>query len=81
MNPALSCMEDTLRLLLEEARKARAAACAKRGTPEEAFDVGRSEALAQVLHTWANQLQIFGLDAQLERAWPELRTFLTGQGY
>lgn len=81
MNPALSCIEDTLRLLLEEAKEARALAVAKRGTPEEGFDVGRSEALTQVLHTWANQLQTFGLDAQLNGVWQELRTFLVGQGY
>jgi hypothetical protein len=81
MNPALSCIEDTLRLLLDEAREATAAAAAKRGTPEEGFDIGRSEALAQVLHTWANQLQTFGLDTQLDGAWSELRAFLADQGY
>jgi hypothetical protein len=81
MNPALSCIEDTLRLLLEEAKEASATAAARRGTPQEGFDVGRSEALVQVLHTWANQVQTFGLDAQLNGAWNELRTFLTGQGY
>jgi hypothetical protein len=77
MNPALSCIEDTLRLLLEEAKEA----AAKRGTPADGFDVGRSEALAQVLHTWANQLQTFGIDAHLNGAWEELRTFLASQGY
>ena len=80
MNPALSCIEDTLRLLLEEAKEAKEAA-AKRGTPADGFDVGRSEALAQVLHTLANQLQTFGIDAHLNGAWEELRTFLTCQGY
>lgn len=79
MNPALSCIEDTLRLLLEEAKEAKAAA--KRGTAEEGFDIGKSEALTQVLHTWANQLQTFGLDAQLDGAWEELRAFLSSQGY
>ena len=81
MNPALSCIEDTLRLLLEEAKEANATAAAKRGTVEQSFDVGRSEALTQVLHTWANQLKTFGLDAQLDGAWEELRAFLTSQGY
>ena len=79
MNPALACIEDTLRLLLEEAKEAKAAA--KRATAEEGFDIGKSEAFTQVLHTWANQLQTFGLDAQLDGAWEELRTFLSSQGY
>ena len=59
MNPAISCIEDTLRLLLEEAKQAKETAAAKRGSPVEAFEVGRSEALAEALHTWANQLQTF----------------------
>lgn len=81
MNSAISCIEDTLRLLLDEAKQAKATAAAKRGTPEEGFDVGRSEALAEILHTWANQLQTFGLDTQLNGTWEELRAFLTSQGY
>ena len=81
MNPAISCIEDTLRLLLEEAKQAKETAAAKRGSPVEAFEVGRSEALAEALHTWANQLQTFGLDAQLNGTWKELRAFLACQGY
>jgi len=81
MNPAISCIEDTLRLLLQEAKQAKETAAAKRGSPEEGFEVGRSESLAQALHTWANQLQTFGLDAQLDGAWEELRAFLSHQGY
>jgi hypothetical protein len=81
MNPTLSCIEDTLRLLLEEAKEAKRTAEAKRGIAAEGFDVGRSEALTQVLHTWANQLQTFGIEADLNGAWGELRTFLTSQGY
>jgi hypothetical protein len=81
MNPALSCIQDTLRLLLDEARQAKETAGEKRGSPEEGFEVGRSEALAEVLHTWANQLQTFGLDADLKGTWDELRAFLAGQGY
>jgi flagellar biosynthesis/type III secretory pathway protein FliH len=81
MNPAISCIEDTLRLLLLEAKQAKETAAAKRGGPEEGFEVGRSEALAEALHTWANQLQTFGLDAQLDGAWEELRAFLSNQGY
>src|SRR5262249_26842897 len=46
MNPAISCIEDSLRWLLEEAKQAKETAAAKRGSPEEAFEVGRSEALA-----------------------------------
>jgi hypothetical protein len=65
MNPAISCIEDTLRLLLEEAKQAKDTTAAKRGSPGEGFEVGRAEALAETLHTWANQLQTFGLDAQL----------------
>jgi hypothetical protein len=81
MNPAISCIEDTLRLLLEEAKQAQETAAAKRGSPAEGFEVGRAEALAEVLHTWANQLQTFGLDAQLDGTWEELRAFLGSQGY
>ena len=81
MNAAISCIEDTLRLLLEEAKQAKETAAAKRGSREEGFEVGRSEALAEALHTWGNQLQTFGLDAQLDGTWDELRLFLTNQGY
>lgn len=81
MNPALSCIEDTLRLLLADAKEATELAARKRGSPEEGFDVGRSEALVEALHTWANQLQTFGLDTQLDGAWTELREFLARQGY
>jgi hypothetical protein len=81
MNPALACIEDTLRVLLEEARQAKETAAAKQGTPDEGFEVGRAEALAEALHTWANQLQTFGLDRQLDGTWEELRAFLTRQGY
>jgi hypothetical protein len=81
MNPAISCIEDTLRLLLEEARQAQQTAAAKRGSPEEGFEVGRSQALAETLHTWANQLQTFGLDTQLDGTWEELHGFLTNHGY
>jgi hypothetical protein len=81
MNPALSCIEDTLRLLLEEAKEAKETAAAKRCTPADGFDVGRSEGLSQVLSTWANQLQTFGIEADLNGVWEELRTFLSSQGY
>ncbi len=81
MNPAISCIEDTLRLLLEEAKQAKETAAAKRGSAAEGFEVGRSEALTEALHTWANQLQTFGLDAQLDGMWEELRAFLASHGY
>jgi hypothetical protein len=81
MNPAISCIEDTLRLLLEEAKQAKAAAAAKRGSAADAFEVGRSEALAEALHTWSNQLETFGLSAQLDGAWAELCAFLASRGY
>jgi hypothetical protein len=81
MNPAISCIEDTLRLLLQEAKQAKETAAAKRGSPEEGFEIGRSEALAEALHTWANQLRSFGLEAQLDGTWKELREFLSDQGY
>jgi hypothetical protein len=81
MNQAIFCIADTLRLLLEEATQAKEVAAAKRGSREEGFEVGRSEALTEVLHSWANQLQTFGLDAQLDGAWEELRAFLARQGY
>jgi hypothetical protein len=81
MNAAISCIEDSLRILLEEAKQAKQAMAAKRGTPEEAFEVGRLEAFAETLHTWANQLQTFGLEAELNGTWEELRAFLSGEGY
>jgi hypothetical protein len=81
MKAAISCIEDTLRLLLEEAKQAKETAAAKRGSPEEAFEVGRSEALTESLHTWANQLQTFALEPLLDGTWEELRAFLTSQGY
>lgn len=81
MSPAISVIEDTLRLLLEEAKQAKELAAAKRGSPDEAFEVGRSAALAESLHTWANQLQTFGLDAELNGTWEQLPAFLTSQGY
>ncbi len=81
MNPAISCIADTLRLLLEEAKQAKETASTKRGSPGEGFEVGRSEALAEALHTWANQLRTFGLDAQLNGTWEELLAFLASQGY
>jgi hypothetical protein len=81
MNPAISCIEDTLRLLLEEAKLAEETAAVTRGTPDEAFEVGRSEALAETVHTWANQLKTFGLDQQLNGTWDQLRTFLAERGF
>jgi len=81
MNPAISCIEDTLRLLLEEAKQAKETVAAKRGSAAEGFEIGRSEALTEALHTWANQLQTFGIDAQLNGTWEELRAFLASQGY
>src|SRR6516165_2964623 len=81
MNPAITCIEDTLRLLLQEAKQAKETAAAKRGTPDEGFEVGRSEALVETLHTWANQLQTFGLAAQLRGTYEELGRFLASQGY
>jgi hypothetical protein len=80
MNPAVACIQDTLRLLLEDAKEANERVSAKRGRPEEGFEVGRSQALAEALHTWANQLQTFGLDAQLDGSWQELRAFLDAEG-
>jgi len=81
MNSAIFCIEDTLRLLLDEAKQAKETAAAKRGSPAEGFEVGRSQALVEALHTWANQLQTFGLDAQLNGTWEELLAFLASQGY
>ena len=81
MNAALSCIEDTLRSLLDDAKQADESAAANRGAAGAAFEVGRSETLAQVLHTWSNQLQTFGLDSQLDGVWGELRTYLNRHGY
>lgn len=76
MNEAMSCIEDTLRSLLDEAIEARHAAVVGRGSPGEGFVVGRSEALTEALHTWSNQLETFGLTSQLNGVWTELREFL-----
>ena len=81
MNEALSCIEDTLRSLLDEAKEARQVAVAGRGSAGEGFVVGRAEALTEVLHTWSNQLETFGLTTQLNGVWTELREFLSPQGY
>ena len=81
MNQAVACIRDTLRLLLKEAKEAKELASIKRGSPEEGFEVGRSQALAEALHTWANQLQTFGLDTQLDGSWQELHAFLAAEGY
>jgi hypothetical protein len=62
----------------EQCPKTRAA---KRGSAEEGFEVGRSEALTDVLHTWAKQLQTFGLNTQLNGTSEELRAFLSSQGF
>jgi hypothetical protein len=81
MNEALACMEDTLHNLIGEAQEAHTAAVTARGTSEEAFRLGRAEALVQSLHSWSNQLQTFGLDVQMNGVWGELREFLVSQGY
>jgi hypothetical protein len=81
MNPAIACIEDTLRLLLEEAKHAKQGATERRGGPTEGFEAGRSDALTEALHTWSNQLQTFGLDAELNGVWTEVRAFLASQGY
>jgi hypothetical protein len=81
MNTALSCIEDTLRSLLDEAKQADELVATNRGAAGEGFEVGRTETLAQVLHTWSNQLQTFGLDTQLDGVWDELRAYLTRHGY
>lgn len=81
MNAAVLCIGDTLRLLLEEAKQAKATAAENQGTSEHVFNVGRSEAFVETLHTWANQLKTFGLDTQLDGAWDELRSFLASRGY
>lgn len=81
MNEALSCIEDTLRLLLDEAKESRQVADAGGSSPVEGFILGRAEALTEVLHTWSNQLQTFGLESQLNGVWAEMREFLASQGY
>jgi hypothetical protein len=80
MTPELSCIEDTIRFLLDEAKEARATAREKCGSPEEAFAVGRAEALTEVLHTWSNQLQTFCVAPKLNGTWEILRSFLDSQG-
>jgi hypothetical protein len=81
MSAALSCIEDTLRSLLDEAKQAEESAVASRSMPGNGFEVGRSEALAQVLHTWSNQLQTFGLEAELNGVWDELKSYLNRHGF
>jgi hypothetical protein len=81
MNAALSCIEDTLRSLLEEAKQAEEAAAANRSIPGGGFEVGRSETLAQVLHTWSNQIRTFELDGELDGVWDELKMYLSRHGF
>jgi len=81
MNTALSCIEDTIRLLLDEAKEAKQEALEKQGTPDGAFVLGRSEALIQSLHTWSNQLQTFEIERDLGGVREELRSFLAREGY
>jgi hypothetical protein len=51
----------------------------KKQTPlEVAESCGRHPGF---LHTWANQLEIVGLGAQLNGTWQELREFSASQGY
>ena len=40
-----------------------------------------AEALTEVLHTWSNQLETFGLANQLNGVWIELRDFLNALDY
>lgn len=81
MNAALSCIEDTIRLLLDEAKEAQQAAAEERGTSQAAYEVGRSQALLEALHTWSNQLRTFEIEDNLPGVGEELRTFLADQGY
>jgi len=80
VNEALDCIQDTLRNLIEEAKESVRTSLASRGTSQEAFAVGRAEALAEVLHTWMNQLRTFGLEAQLGRVLSDLNEFLGERG-
>lgn len=80
MNAAISCIEDTIRLLLDEAKQASTPSPNQTGSVE-GFEAGRSEALKEVLHTWSNQLQTFGLEHQLNGTWEELSSFLSREGF
>jgi len=66
---------------LEEARQAHSTAASKRGTPREAFEIGRAEALTEVLHSWSNRLRTFELERDLRSILPEIREFLAEHGY
>ena len=79
MNAALACFGDSIRLLLDEAKDAVRAVTDGRGTPDEAFLQGRSQALAEALHTLSNQLQTFAV--ALPGVRDELHSFLSSQGY
>lgn len=83
MNAAIACLEDTILRLVEEAKQASEMAIACSGASSEAvaFNISRSETLTQVLHTWSNQLQTFGLESQMNGVWADLRDFLRSQGY
>lgn len=76
VNAAQACLEDTLRLLLDVARQAHEDA----GSTRTPFDLGRAEALAESLHTWANQLRTFGLKQSLGPLGNELREYLEERG-
>jgi hypothetical protein len=81
MDLAVSCIQDAVRSLLDEARQAKELAVAKRGTPEQDFEVGMSRGLAEALQTLANRLHASGLDSQLNGSWDDLCAFLDAETY
>jgi hypothetical protein len=81
MNASTSCLIDTLRLLLEEARQSNQLAETHRGHIEEAYFRGHSDALVQSLHTWVNQIETFGLTEELDDLRSELLLYLKSHGY
>jgi hypothetical protein len=75
-------LSDTLQRLLEEAREEQdLAPPGSPSGPTEAYQVGHLAALLESLHTWANQIQTFGLEQELGQVWDELHLFLTSKGY
>ncbi|MBI1930087.1 hypothetical protein HYR99_38290 [Candidatus Poribacteria bacterium] len=77
---AISCIQDTLQLLIEQAQEAKKLASSKKDKGEQNFEAGRAEALIEALHTWENQFKTFGLEKELGTVGKELRHFLKAEG-
>ncbi len=85
MTKATNCMRDTLFLLLERARAAKAASLAMDPATsqiaDQAFAAAEAEALMETLHTWFNQLRTFELEEEIGDTYVRIRDFLAEAGF